>query len=244
MKKYSPLHLGFKLFFTVSVITGGMILLFSLAGHFISPGNLIPYCMSGGTIGIFFSCYYLVRRNHIKKEDVIAVSVASLIAFDAISLIVVFNFNKPILIFPSFLLIGLTTAASNWYFGTKKIMSHSKTFGVLGIFLILPAFYFIISSILKFKFGINGPFDPIEHLLGLTNGQANFNAVSPFVFGGGLLLAFIINLFAQFRLTKSTSSTPSFKIIGKGFHPLNLIVVLISCSLSSILLTYLLLENN
>jgi hypothetical protein len=123
-------------------------------------------------------------------------------------------------------------------------MSHSKTFGVFGIFLILPAFYFILSSILKFKFGINGPFDPVEHLLGLTNGQANFNALSPFVFGGGLLLAFIINLFAQFRLTESTSSTPSFQIIGKGFHPLNLIVVLISCSLSSILLTYLFLENN
>src|SRR5882672_189859 len=114
MKKFNPIYHNFKLFAIISLTTGSLIFLFSLLGHFISPGKLIPYCMVGGSTGILAGSYFLFRQGLIKKENVIAVSVCSLIAFGLISLIAVFNFDKPFLILPGFLLIGLTTILSNW----------------------------------------------------------------------------------------------------------------------------------
>jgi hypothetical protein len=243
MKKFNHIYRDFKLFAIISLSTGIIIFLFSLVGHFISAGKLIPYCMAGGSIGILTGSYFLFRQSLIKKENIIAVSVFSLIAFGVISLIAIFNFDKPFLIVSSFLLIGLTTVFSNRYFLKNKNISDSLKYGLLGIILILPTVYFISSSILKFRFGINAPFNFIEDLLQRTNGQANFNAISPFIFGGGLSLAFLINLFVQIRLTKSKTSMIKFKLNWANLQPFNLTVLLLSCSLSSVILTYLLLEN-
>jgi hypothetical protein len=244
MRKLNHIYHNFKLFAVISLTTGALIFLFSLLGHFVSPGKLIPSCMIGGSIGILAGTYFLFRLGLIKKENIIALSICSLIAFGIISFIAVFNFDKPVLILCIFLLIGLTTVLSNRYFLENKNISNSLKYGLLGIILILPALYFISSSVLKFRFGINEPFNLIEDLLRHTNGQANFNAISPFIFGGGLLLAFFINLFVQIRLTKSKMSLIKFKLNWTKLKPFNLTVLLMSCSLSAVILTYLLLENS
>jgi hypothetical protein len=119
----------------------------------------------------------------------------------------------------------------------------SLKYGFLGLVLILPSFYFIISSILKFKFRINGPFYVIENLLRHPNGRANLNAISPFIFGGGLALAFFINIFSQVQLIKSETSLLKCRLTWKKFLPLNLAVMMMICSLGSVILTYLMLEN-
>jgi hypothetical protein len=227
----------------ISLASGSLIILFSLLGHFIRRGDLIPYAMTGGSIGILTGTFFLYRKRLIKNGDVIPVTVCSLISFGLISLIAIFNFDKPFLILFGFLLIGFTAVFSNRYFQKYSNISNNLRYGLLGIVLILPSFYFIFSSILKFKFGINGPYNFIEVLLQNKYGQANFNAISPFIFGGGLALAFFINLLEQIQFIKSNTSITRFKLIWTNIHILNLTIVLMSCCLSSIILTYLMLEN-
>jgi|GEM_PF-3398878 len=243
MEKLNPISHDLKLFIVVSLTTGVLIFLCSLFGHFISPGQLIPYSMAGGSLGIVIGVYVLYRRSLINENHVIAVSVSTLIAFGMTSLIVVFNFDKPFLIIFCFLFIGLTTALSNHYFEKYEGVSSSLIFGLLGAILIFPTFYFIVSSILKSKFGINGPFNLIDGLLKTNHGQANFNAISPFIFAGGIALAFLINLLVQIQFSKSKTSLIKYKLIWKRVRPFNFAVLLMSCILGSVLLTYLLLEN-
>ena len=237
MKKIYNIYHDFKLFTIVSLATGALIILFSLLGHFISTGKIIPLSMFGGSMGILTGSYFLYRKSLVNMENIIAVAVCTLIAFGLTSLIVVFNLDKPFLILFSFQLIGFTTVSSNWYFIKYKNIPNSLKFGLLGIILTLPALYFIIASILKFRFGINGPYNFIDDLLQHTNGQANFNAISPFIFGGGLALAFLTNLFVQIQLTRSKSSMVKFKLTWTDLPPLNLIVMLMSCSIGSICMT-------
>lgn len=243
MKKIHRFYADFKIFMVISLASGSLIILFSLLGHFIRRGDLIPFVMTGGSIGILAGILFLYRKRLIKKVDIMAVAVCSLISFGLISLIAIFNFDKPFLILFSFLLIGFTAVISNRYFRKHTNISNSLRYGLFGIVLILPSFYFIFSNILKFRFGINGPYNFIEYLLQNKYGQANFNAISPFIFGGGLALAFFINLFEQIQFIKSKTSITRFKLIWTNLHIMNLAIVLISCCLSSVILTYLMLEN-
>jgi hypothetical protein len=243
MKKLNQISHDLKLFIVVSLTTAVFIFLCSLLGHFITPGKLIPYAMAGGSLGILIGIYILYRRKLIGEENVITVSVSTLITFGISSLIIVFNFDKPLLIFFCFLFIGLTTAFSNRYFEKYKDVSASSKFGLLGAILIFPTFYFIVSNILKFGFGVNGPFNLIDGLLKSNHGQANFNVISPFIFAGGLTLAFIINLLVQIQFIHSNASLIKYKLIWTKVQPFNFALVLVSCILGSILFTYLLLEN-
>jgi hypothetical protein len=243
MKKIDRFYADFKIFMVISLASGSLIILFSLLGHFIRRGDLIPFVMTGGSIGILAGILFLYRKRLIKKVDIMAVAVCSLISFGLISLIAIFNFDKPFLILFSFLLIGFTAVISNRYFRKHTNISNSLRYGLFGIVLILPSFYFIFSNILKFRFGINGPYNFIEYLLQNKYGQANFNAISPFIFGGGLALAFFINLFEQIQFIKSNTSITWFRLIRTNLHILNLAIVLMSCCLSSVILTYLILEN-
>ena len=243
MKKFFLFYRGLKIFAIINLTFGLAAISLSILGHIIRRGNLIPFVMVGGTLGILTGTYYLLKKSLIKEENVITVTICSLVTFGLASLIAIFNFDKPSLIFISFLLIGFTSAFSNWYFQKYKYISGSWINGLLGLILILPSFYFIVSSILKFKFRIDGPFRVIEGLLQHPNGQANLNAISPFIFGGGLLLAFFINILAQMKLTKSETSLLKYKLTWKKFKPLNLAVMTMSFSLGSVILTYLMVEN-
>jgi|SRR5450755_2199755 hypothetical protein len=243
MKKFFRFYREFKIFAIINLTFGLAAISLSILGHIIRRGNLIPFVMVGGTLGILTGTYYLLKKSFIKEENIIIVATCSLISFGMASLIAIFNFDKPSLIFISFLLIGFTSAFSNWYFQKHKYISGSLKYGLLGLVLILPSFYFIASSILKFKFKINGPFNVIEGLLRHTNGQANLNAISPFIFGGGLALAFFINIFAQMRFIKSETSLLKCRLTWKKFLSLNLTVMMMSCSLGAVILTYLIIEN-
>ena len=79
MKKFNQIFTGFKLFVIISLSTGILIILFSILGHFFRSGNLIPYSMVGGSIGILTGVYFLYKLGLIKGENVLDVSVCSLI---------------------------------------------------------------------------------------------------------------------------------------------------------------------
>src|ERR1051326_4998512 len=179
-----------KTFAVVNFATGTLMILSSIIGHYFTPNKLIPSSVSGGTIGLLFGVYFCFKLNYIDKKNFFPVLFSSLIYFGVISFVAVFNLNNPILILAGFSLTGLTTTISNRFFANHYYISASKIYGTLGLILAFPALYFVVASILKFQFGNNFLFGFIENLLSRTNEQENFNAITPFLFGGGLLLAF------------------------------------------------------
>ena len=232
-----------KIFAIISLTTCFFIIFFSIAGHFLTPSKLIPSSFIGGTIGITSGTYFCFSQKFIGKANIIPVTICTLIIFGVVSFISVFNFDNPLLIVSCFLLIGLSTIISNKYFQKFHNISRNNLFGILGLFLLLPAFYFVIAAILKFKFGFSFLFNLIDALLSRTNGQANFNAITPFLFGGGLILSFLLNVYSQIEINKSGSYVFSYKISAIKIRPLNLGVLIITGIVGLIIASYLLLEN-
>src|SRR6266849_1212920 len=139
MKKFYFFCREFKIFAVINLAFCSVDISFSILCHMIRRGNLIPFVMVGGTLGILTGTYYLLKKSLIREENVITVAICSLISFGIASLIAIFNFDKPSLIFISFLLIGFTSAFSNWYFQKHKYFSGSLKYGLLGLVLILPS---------------------------------------------------------------------------------------------------------
>jgi hypothetical protein len=232
-----------KIFAIISLTTGIFIFSLSIVGHFLTPSKLIPSSFIGGTIGLTSGIYFCFRKKIISKENFIPVTICTLISFGIVSFIIVFNFNNPILIVGCFFFIGLAAIISNRYFQKFHNISRNKLFGILGLLLVLPAFYFIIAAILKFQFGFSFLFSFIDTLLSRTNGQANFNAITPFLFGGGLILSFLLNVYSQIEINKNGSFIFNYKISAIKIRPLNLSVLIITGIVGLTIASYLLLEN-
>ncbi len=243
MQNYNILKRDVKTFAIISFATGSFIVLFSLVGHFLTPTKLIPSSFIGGTIGLLLGNYFCFKLNYIDKASLFPVLLCSLISFGVVSFIIVFNFNNPLLIFWCFSLIGLTTIISNHYFSNHYNISASKIHGTLGLILAFPALYFVIASISKFQFGHNFLFGFVDSLLSRTNGQANFNAITPFLFGGGLLIAFGLNLFSQIEIIRTNTNNFSYKSLRLRFKTLNLTVVIMTGFIGLAILSYLAVEN-
>jgi hypothetical protein len=228
---------------TISIATGFFILLFSLAGHILTPGKLIPSSFIGGTIGIITGTYICFKQNTIDKTKLLPVTLCSLYAFGLVSFIIVFNFDKPLLILFCFLLFGLATLIINRYFFKKNNFSRNKFYGAIGLLFSFPALYFIVASILKFQLGYDFLFYPVDAILSQPNGQTNFNAITPFLFGGGLLLSFSLNFFTQFKIQKTDKNILHYKISGLSDSHLNLYVLLITGVVGLAIIAYLAVEN-
>lgn len=217
-------------------------ILSSLIGHYLTPYKLIPSSIIGGTVGLLSGVYLCFRLNYIDKRDFFPVLLSSLIYFGAISFEAVFNLNNPTLILGGFSLIGLITMISNNYFVNHHYISANKIYGILGLVFAFPALYFVVASILKFQFGHAFLFGFVEELLRRTNGQENFNAITPFLFGGGLMLAFWLNVFTQIENIRTINNF-NYKSIILKVKTLNLIVVILTSSTGLAILSYLAVEN-
>jgi hypothetical protein len=122
-------------------------------------------------------------------------------------------------------------------------ISRNKLFGILGLVLLLPAFYFVLAAILKYQFGFSFLFSFIDLILSRPHGQANFNAITPFLFGGGLVLSFLLNLYSQIKINKGGSYIFNYKISTIKIRPLNLSVLIITGIVGLTIASYLLVEN-
>jgi hypothetical protein len=231
-----------KTFAVVNLATATLMILFSMVGHFLTPYKLIPSSVTGGTIGLLSGVYICFKLNYIDKGNFFPVLLSSLIYFGFISFVAVFNLNNPVLIIAGFSVTGLTTIISNRYFVNHPYISASKIYGTLGLIMAFPALYFVVASILRFQFGQNFLFHFVENLLGRTNGQANFNAITPFLFGGGLALAFGINLLSQIENSRAANIF-TYKSLRFRCKTLNLIVVMLTGIVGLAILSYLAVEN-
>jgi len=227
----------------ISIATGFFILLFSLLGHILTPGKLIAFSFIGGIIGLITGTYICFKQNTIEKTKLLPVMVCNLYAFGLISFIIVFNFDKPLLIFFCFLLFGLATLIINHYFFKTGNFSRNKFYAVIGLLFSFPALYFIVASLLKFQLGSGFLFSPIEAILTQPNGQTNFNTITPFLFGGGLLISFALNFFTQFKIQKTDKNILHYKICRLSNSYLNLFVLLMASIGGFIIIAYLAVEN-
>ena len=231
-----------KTFVVVNFATGIFMILSSIIGHYLTPYKLIPSSVIGGTIGLLSGVYFCFQLNYIDQRSFFPVFLSSLIYFGVISFVAVFNLNNPVLILVGFSLTAMTTIISNRYFINHHYISTSKIYGTIGLMFAFPAFYFVVASILKFQFGHNFLFAFVENLLSRTNGQENFNAITPFMFGGGVVLAFWLNLFSQIE-TIGTTNSFNYKGLRLKFKTLNFIVVILTGLTGLAILSYLAVEN-
>jgi hypothetical protein len=242
MQNSNFLKRDLKTLAVVNFATGIIMILSSIIGHYLTPYKLIPSSVIGGTIGLLSGVYLCFKLNYIDKKTFFPVLLSSLNYFGVISFVAVFNLNNPLLILVGLSLTGLTTIISNRYFTNHHYISTSKIYGTFGLVFAFPALYFVVASILKFQFGYNFLFDFVENLLSRTNGQENFNAITPFLFGGGLMLAFWLNLFSQIENIGTTNNF-SYKSLRLRFQALNLIVVILTGLTGLAILSYLAVEN-
>jgi hypothetical protein len=242
MQKSNFLKRDLKTFVVVNFATAILMILFSIIGHFLTPYKLIPSSVIGGATGLLSGVYFCFRLKYIDKRNFLPVLLCSLIYFGAISFVCVFNLNNPVVIIVGFSLTGLITIISNHFFENNQNFSTNKIYGTLGLILAFPALYFVVASILKFQFGYDFLFGFVENLLNRPNGQENFNAITPFIFGGGLVLAFGLNVFSQIENIRTTNYF-SYKSLRLRFKTLNLIVVFITSFTGLAILSYLALEN-
>ena len=242
MQNSNFLKRDLKTFAVVNFATGSLMILSSIIGHYLTPYKLIPSSVIGGTIGLLSGVYFCFRVNYIDKKSFLPVFLSSLIYFGVISFVAVFNLNNPVLILVGFSLTGLTTIISSRYFANHQYISTSKIYGTMGLMFAFPALYFAVASILKFQFGHKFLFDFVEDLLNRPNGQENFNVITPFLFGGGLVLAFWLNVSSQVENIGAKNKF-SYKSLRLRLNPLNLIVVILSGLTGLAILSYLAVEN-
>jgi hypothetical protein len=239
----SILNQDFKLFAIISFVTVFFIILFSLVGHVLTPTKLIPASFIGGTVGLIFAIYFSFKQKILRQTNILPIFICSLFAFGVISFISVFNFNNPLLIFCCFLFLGIATVIAKHFFPEHHKYSIRKFFGLSGLLFLFPAFYFITASVLKFQIGLRFLFVPVDILLRQNHGQENFNAITPFLFGGGLLFSFALNLFSQLNFRKNKKNIFRYSITGAKINLLNLTVLFLTSAVGLILLLYIIVEN-
>ena len=125
-----------------------------------------------------------------------------------------------------------------------NILSISPTQkAVIGIILMIPAFYFFMSNVLYYEFGFLYVFRVEELFYTNPDNFALFNLISPIVFIGGLGFSMLINLDAviSFRFKRQERGL----ISAIQFHPhlLNLVIIAISLFTLSAMLGYAFVEN-
>jgi hypothetical protein len=124
-----------------------------------------------------------------------------------------------------------------------KQLTRSKWLSIAGLLLALPAAYVLFSSILKYEFGINGPFDEAEPMLvkwGLREPLGwNINLLILLGTVAGLLLTMFQVLQIKWAFTKEAFQ---FQFtVKKRWFPI--LVATFTVSILAVLFLYLLGEN-
>ncbi len=117
-----------------------------------------------------------------------------------------------------------------------------RSISIIGIILILSAFYFALTNALKYNLSIH--FLPMtwESFKSNTKLFFLFNNISPVMFLGGLTVAFLINLFSILKIELSKNSDYFISKIKLVPKPANLIIVCTSL-LIILMLCYAFVEN-
>jgi hypothetical protein len=120
---------------------------------------------------------------------------------------------------------------------------YDRRLAVVGTLLLLAPLYFVSASLLKYGLGIAFLFDPLETFLSVAGRRVVFNAVSPFVFLGGLSLALALNTYAVMRVNVRSEAGTLVSTVRIKLRLWNIAVAAASILLLATLLGYVFLEN-
>jgi hypothetical protein len=124
----------------------------------------------------------------------------------------------------------------------EEVAMYDRRLAVVGSVLLLAPLYFVSASLLKYGLGIGSLFDPLEAFLSIS-GRRVVNAISPFVFLGGLCLALALNTYAVARLNVSREDGTLVSTVRIKPGLWNIAVAALSILLLATLLGYAFLEN-
>jgi hypothetical protein len=124
-----------------------------------------------------------------------------------------------------------------------EVAMCDRRLAVVGSILLLAPLYFVSASLLRYGLGIGFLFDPLEAFLSAYGRRVVFNAVSPFVFFGGLCLALALNTYAVARLNVRREEGALVSTVRLKLNLSNIAVAAVSILLLVTLLGYMFLEN-
>jgi hypothetical protein len=125
----------------------------------------------------------------------------------------------------------------------EEVAMYDRKLAVVGSVLLLAPLSFVSASLLKYGLGIGFLFDPLETFLSVAGRRVVFNAVSPFVFLGGLCLALALNTHAVTRVNVRREAGTLVSTVRIKLGLWNIAVAAASIVLLATLLGYVFLEN-
>jgi hypothetical protein len=125
----------------------------------------------------------------------------------------------------------------------EEVAMYDRKSAVAGSVFLLDPLYFVSASLLKYGLGIGFLFDPLETFLSVAGRRVVFNAVSPFVFLGGLCLALALNTYAVTRVNVRREAGTLVSTVRIKLGLWNIPVAAASILLLATLLGYVFLEN-
>ena len=119
----------------------------------------------------------------------------------------------------------------------------SRTAFITGIFLLFPAGYFIVASVLKYNFGIPLLFNPMEIFYSSPLIFKYFNLISPAIFLLSLTSAILINIMAMFSVKLWRENSVIQSEVSFSPNVLNLLITIVSVASLMIMIIYFFTEN-
>jgi hypothetical protein len=125
----------------------------------------------------------------------------------------------------------------------ELFQSKSKWIAWLGLALMALPAYFVLAMAAKYNLGIDALYGPWGYFLEDSGRSALFNQLSPWLFGGGLVLAFVLNLLPLLRVKMSRAGDEVTAVVTLKARIWNLALVGLSGLVGLAMLAYLVVEN-
>jgi hypothetical protein len=203
-------------FVVVNLFCGIATFLGSILGNAFSQASLFTGAIIGGITGVLLSTL-LLRKKLIDADRFLSSTLWGW-------LFSVTNLNSPIIPVISLSFAGLGCVAGNsfqLYNGLNKPFYYS----LLGFLAMLPAFYFVIGSLVKYNLNFSQSFTLLD-LVGHSSATFHlFNVISP-----------------PIRVTIQHGKLFSLSY-NSTFQKMNLVITVTGCLLLFVMVLYLLLEN-
>lgn len=120
---------------------------------------------------------------------------------------------------------------------------RSKQLAIIGVLLAFLPFYFVLAMLSKYNLGIEFLYTPWGYILDHPTLGKIFNDISPFLFGGGLLLAFGLNLLPFLQMSFNREGGEVTAVVTIKTKLWNLLLVSVTGLVGFIMLSYLVVEN-
>ncbi len=171
----------------------------SIIGNDFGQNALFVGAFIGGISSIIVTTSILSKLSITRKTHFTFIMSCGILTFLLAAFLAVTNLSSPVIPLLSILLVGMGCVFGNNYI-LRKQQKKANLYALIGLFLILPALYFITGSLIKYNLSFNTSFTPLDWVQSNSTRNEYFNFISPFVFFGGLFLSLLLNISIQYNI--------------------------------------------